>query len=271
MAIFDEIVKGIDASDRAVLDKYPQLKQSVDGIEAQARDFDQRLKSWEQWRASNWDENANATRREVELQAELAAARAGGGGGVDDWDKSTSFADMAKDLEKQGFVRADTVNKTITENLDRLALGFEEVYKRTVGLPFKHAKEFGPDAELDMGAVLDHMRKNNIHDPQKAYEDFVAPKRAEAQKAREAEVAAKHAAEIAEAERRGEMKAAMGSGGRLPTDQSGSGPIMGHLQRTMLEKAKGANSDDPGPGKLGDNVIAHQGYEDLLKSRAGAA
>jgi len=270
MAIFDEIVKGIDAADKAVLDKYPQLKQSVDNVEAQARDYDQRLKSWEQWRASNWDENANATRREVELQAELAAAKAAGGGGVDDWNKG-GFADIVKDIEKQGFVKADVVNKTITDQLDRLALGFEEVYKRTVSLPWKHAKEFGPDAELDMGAVLDHMRKNNIHDPQKAYEDYVAPKRAEAQKAREAEVAAKHAAEIAEAEKRGEMKAAMGSGGRLPTDQSGSGPALGHLQRNILEKAKGANSDDPGPGKLGENVIAQQGYEELLKSRAGAA
>lgn len=265
MAIFDDIVKGIEATDRAVLDKYPQLKQSVDAIESQARELNQKLGAWAQWKAENWNDQTNTTRREAELLAELEVAKAGNGS-----DPLTSFGDITKDLEKQGFAKTETVNKAIQEQLDRLALGFEEVYKRTVTLPFKHAKEFGPDAELDMGAVLDHMRKNNIHDPAKAYDDFVAPKRAELQKQREAEIAAKHAEEIAAAEKRGEMKAAMGTGGRLPTDQTGSGPGLGHLQRTILERAKGANSDDPGPGKLGENVIAQQGYEELLKSRTSA-
>lgn len=273
MSVFDDIISDVPEEDRAVLAKYPQLQTSMQELETQAAAAREAVSQWEGWRSRNWDDTANATRSEVQLreqlsatQAQLAAMNANPGGTMEDFESTLT------ELHKRGFIDKKTLNeslentqKTVKQSLDQMAAGFANVFDKTVPIVLKHKDEFGEI--IAPGEILNYMQKNGLNDPDAAYAQMVAPKR-------EAKLAEQHKADIekakAEAREEARREVAMGSSGRIPTDQSGTNPSLGHLQAKVLEKAR-ADNQGPGPDdvKLGDQVLAQMGVEDLIKARQG--
>jgi hypothetical protein len=274
MAIFDDILSNVPEADRSVLAKYPQIQQSLEDLEAQAAASKEALSAWEGWRTRNWDDTNNATRNEVELRQQLSAtqlklAEAASGSGID-----MNFDDTLKTLHEQGFIDKNALAealkpvataKDVKASLDQMAAGFANIFDKTVPLVLQHKDEF--NEIMAPGKIIEYMSKNGLSDPEAAYAQMVAPRRAE-------KTTEQHKAEIekarAEAKEEARREAAMGTSGRIPTDQSGSNPSLGHLQAKILEKAR-AENQGPGPDdvKLGDQVLAQLGVEDLMKSRQG--
>lgn len=290
MGVFEDILGKAEEADRAVLNKYPDLKKYLNddlpAIQAKFTEADTRLSEWETWKKQNWDKDSGTTKTEkvmAELyraeQARATALEAAQAAGVD-----MTFEEILGNLQQKGFATKQEIDAVVTEktkglfskedgeklgnNLDN-ALQF--VYAKSYNLGRRHEKEFGE--ELDMGEVLKYMGANKIHDPEAAYIQMTATKRTELQRKHAEELEAKHKKEVEDAklagEKEGEKKAAMSA--RVPTDQSGPGGL-GHMQRTQLERAKAGKTDGqtevPANVKLGDNVLSTLGYEELLKSRA---
>lgn len=290
MGAFEDILNKAEEADRAVLNKYPDLKkflnEDLPAIQTKYADVDGRLKKWEDWRTKQWDDESGTTKTEKAMaelyRAEqarataLEAAQAAGG--------EMTFEEILGNLQQKGFATKAEIESVVSEktktlfskedgeklgnNLDS-ALQF--VYAKSYNLGRRHEKEFGE--ELDMGEVLKYMGANKIHDPEAAYTQMTATKRADLQKklATEADEKNKKAIEDAKAAGilEGEKKAAMS--GRVPTDQSGPG--LGHMERARMERAKASKTADgqadvPANVKLGENVLSTLGYEELLKNRA---
>jgi hypothetical protein len=279
MPLFDKLLEQVKDEDKTVLDKYPQLKETVTNLEAAYADADQRLLGWERWKIDNWDDQAQTTKQAVVLQQRVRELEAAG---VSDMTFEEIKAQLQKDgfvatkadLEAaltpklQGFISSDDHQKA----LNNLAAGFEQMYAKSANLPLKHQREF--NEELDMSALFKYMNETKIFDPEEAHSKMVAARRAEAATAAKAAEDAKHAQEILDAEARGaKAKAeelAMSASGS-PTDLGGPAPLMGHLDR--LRMAEG----DPSKGlpetvqkaRLGDMTTAQEAFQEWRKSKLG--
>jgi hypothetical protein len=135
-------------------------------------------------------------------------------------------------------------------------------YRAAASKILPHQQEFKEN--LDPQTLMDFMQKNNINDPDTAYDKMVAGRRQELAATRQKELEAKHAADIEAARKEGaEQKArelAMGPGGVLPTDNTG-----GIVGVTSHMGAPAKISDEVkakiGEAKLGDASLAALGYE----------
>lgn len=76
MAVFDDVLLAAPAEDRAVFDKYPQLKAFIDKSETDLGIVAQFAGQWMNWQEQNWDAEAGMTKAERALRDELAEARA---------------------------------------------------------------------------------------------------------------------------------------------------------------------------------------------------
>ena len=299
MGVFDEILNRADEADRAVLNKYPDLKRyaeehqvfatELNTLRPKFKEADTKLSEWEQWKADNWDQDAGTTKTEKAMaemyRAEAARAAAlEAASGAD-----MTFEEILGNLQQKGFATKADIEQVITEktktlatkedttkvgeNLDR-AMQF--VYAKSYNLGRRHEKEFGE--ELDMAAVLTYMGTNRIADPELAYSQMIAPKREELRKKQGEELAAKHAKDLEDAKlagiTEGQKKTAMSA--RIPTDQQGPGGL-GHLQRAQLDRATAKKSEANGVPevptgvKIGDGVLTTLGWEELLRNREAAS
>jgi hypothetical protein len=76
MGILDDILKAAPAEDHAILDKYPQLKTSVEKLETDLGTYSRFAGEWLNWKDQNWDAAAGMTKVEKALRGELDAANA---------------------------------------------------------------------------------------------------------------------------------------------------------------------------------------------------
>ncbi len=288
MGFFEDILAKAEEADRAILNKYPDLKkylnEDLPAIQTKYKDVDEKLTKWENWRKTQWDDESGTTKSEKAMaelykaeQARATALEAASGAEM-------TFEEILTNLQQKGYATKEDITTALTEkskdffsktdgeklgnNLDS-ALQF--VYAKSYNLGRRHEREFGE--ELDMGAVLKYMGENKIHDPEAAYMQMTASKREELRRKQAEETEAKHKKEVDDAKaagvQEGEKKAAMSA--RVPTDQSGPGPL-GFLQRSQLDRANaGRNKDNvaevPANVKLGDNILSQMGYEEYLKNK----
>jgi len=259
MGIFEEILAKAEDSDRAVLEKYPELKQSMEKLENAAVDY-------AKWYAANWDEEHGMTRGEwaarqqlQELQARLEALEANPGSMSDEHASS-----LLEDARRAGLLSHAEVQKILDERLkqyqeqtNQVLSGMQAFYGQVYGLGFKHKDEFGEP--LDPNELWNYMVRTGVRDPKVAYEQMVAPKRAEIQAKQQEQL-------LKEAEERGAQRArqelAMGGQNALPTDTSGGiigvthMPVpQGEIPQDLQERAKGMNLRDPALASLGVEAL----------------
>ena len=175
-------------------------------------------------------------------------------------------ARITKSLAPEG-----DVYKFVNGGLNGQAKRFEQVYSALTPKVVEHAKKFGGEI-LDPKAVFDHMtemaKNRNVPigsiDPLEAYNDYVAPRVAESDKAATA-------AAIADAEKRGEQKGrteAMKTSGRAqPVDGSGNQGPQGALMRRWEAKRE-ANKDQPLNRKLGSGAATRAGVDEYREKVA---
>lgn len=256
MGYFDEILAKVSSEDRAVLDKYPELKSSMNDLENKLGEVSRYAGSWIDWQNKNWNPELGMTNAEAELRTRLADAEARataagtrGTGGVDD----QAIASLKRDL-------ADTQTKLANneKTLGGINIFYDSIYRHA----FAHKDEFGES--LDNRQLLKYMQDNGINDPDVAYDKWVAPRRAEIATKRSQEADARHQEELKAAEQRGYEKraqeAAMGPGGMLPTDSSGG--ITGISAR--LDNAPKISDEVKAriqEARPGDGSLAQLGYE----------
>jgi hypothetical protein len=79
LSVLDDILKTAPAEDQIVLDKYPQLRASMERLENDLKTlapFAQYGMDMQDWRQQNWDEESNMTKAEKALTEELATVHA---------------------------------------------------------------------------------------------------------------------------------------------------------------------------------------------------
>lgn len=255
MGVFDNIISQVAAEDRAILDKYPALRTSIENLETNFVEAARNNAEWQNWQAVNWDPQAGMTKEERRLRGEVAAANA-----------RLEAAEASAGTSSNDIValRAEVDRKVAEVQRQSMASieGMNHFYQAASKRLLPHQREFGTD--LDPQQLLAFMQQNKIADPDAAYDKMVATARAELATKRETEREAKVAADIAAAEQRGREAAArelaMGPGGMMPTD--GTGGIAGVTGRM---DAAPKMSDDlkarVDTARLGDGSLAALGYE----------
>lgn len=291
MGAFDEILEAVPEEDREGFnEKYPHIRESVEALETQQGQLQEEVDKWSTWRKDYWDEEAQATKHELNLRnlvsekdRQLEELRRGAETEMtleetakfmkEQWDQLQDGV-ATKEYVDNKVQDAGTVDKEyVTNEANRIAVGNEVLFAKVSPLLFSHKDEFGE--VLDVQGLFNHMRENQVFDPEDAYNKMVAERR---QKLSEERTAAEEEAQkkaLEEAEQRGfekaRQEAAMRPGGQIPTDQQGPAPNLGHLQKSKLEHAKTGDGegDQPAPKNvdLGAGQLAHLGYEELVKSR----
>lgn len=279
MSIFDNIIKDIPQEERAILEKYPQLKNTIE-------DLERKTAAWNAWAEENWDREANATKAEVALKAQLEAEieranqleqQIGAG------DEMT-FDQILAGLKNQGFVTKAEIDSAIAPHvksakeealtaLNRTAVGQQFIYAKVTPLAIRHPQEFGED--LDIEAFFKHMEKtNSFGNPQAAYDSFVAEKRESKRRKEQEELMKKHQEELEAARREAEelgRKKALEERGMsvLPGDQRGQSEGLGPLQKKILDAAKQEDGSYkiPEGTRLGDDTISQIGAQMYLEGK----
>jgi len=273
VSFFDDFLKTVPAADQEVLNRYPGLKTSTEQME---RDIQilaphaQKAIEWDKWSSGytdeygqrhpgNWDAQANMTVAERDLRAELAAAQARLNSGTG---TRTDAADVVA-LRKELDAKVADIQKNAEKVLNDKVNGMNFFYEAVTRHAFDHQKEFREN--LDPGKFREFIVKNNILDPDMAYDKMVADRRAEIAKTRATEQEAANKKALEEAEKRGYEKAAqeraMGPSGMSPTDQTGGiAGITAHVGSKAPtisdeEKAIIANA------KLESGELARLGYK----------
>jgi uncharacterized protein (DUF3084 family) len=260
---FDEILKTASAEDQAVLNKYPQLKASMEQLEgdvAKLTPYAQYGAQWRDWERQNWDAEAGMTKREKELADELAAAQerltsaqTSGSG--------ASAGEIAA-LKKEFETKLNEVNA----NAQRSMEGMNYFYGRAVTKLLPHQQEFGE--AFDPKVLYEFMQKSGINDPDLAYDRMVAGRRGEIAATKQKELEAKHVADLEAARQEGYNKraqeVAMGSGGMLPTDSTGGiAGVTAFMSKpaTISDEVKAKAAE----AKLGDGSLAAMGLQMLQR------
>ncbi len=284
MALFDEILAKVNAEDKAVLEKYPDIAATVTALEKEYQEANAALTQWEEWRANNWDDEAKTTKAHVMDYQKLVAAEqrirqleAAGETGMT-WEQIKEQAQkegvfLTKE-QAEAVARArleEFVEKVHKPALNNVVGAVETIFAGIYPLGFKHQQEFGE--VLDPSAVLKYMNEHKIYQPEKAYEEMVSARRAEKAAEAQKELEKKHQEELEAARReerekvRQEMAMAATSS---PTDLGGVTRAMGHLERARMAegaKDKETPAGPPPDAKLGDGVIAQLGYRKFLSKQ----
>ena len=255
MGFFDEFLSSrVAAEDRAIFDKYPELRSSTEKMEQDLGTVSKYAGQWVDWQGQNWDAEAGMTKAEKTLRDELTAANVKLQAGV----RSGADAGTVDALRKEFETKLAESQKQSLNAIE----GMNMFYRATASRMLPHQQEFKEN--LDPQALMTFMQANKINDPDIAYDKMVAGKRQElaAQAAKDLEE--KHAADIAAAEQRGRDKAAqevaMGPNGMLPDDRTGG--IAGITARIdqpakVSDEVKAKVTD----AKLGDGSLAELGYK----------
>lgn len=258
MSIWDEMIKAVPVEDRTALDRYPQLKASMDQLEVASAQLAANKQQWDKWVSENWDPTTNTTRREAALLNELATVNAKVVELESAPNRSGADADELAKLRKEV---EDRVKSLETGSLAAIE-GMNRYYRAAATRVLPHFQEFKENFDPDK--LLTYMRENRLNDPDTAYDRMVAPRRAELAAQHQKDLDEKHQKEIEAAREEGYQKKAqeiaMGPQGVLPTDQTGG--IAGITSR-MEPPAK--ISDDVktrlSEAKLGDGSLAQVGLE----------
>jgi hypothetical protein len=258
MGIFDELLAKVDENDRAVIEKYPSLKESMEKLEKAALDY-------AAWYRDNWDEQHGMTKSEWEARQELEAARLRLQelqANPQDF-SAPEASEILEQARKAGMVTQAEVQRLLDERLraiqqqnDQILAGMQNFYSQVYTLGFQHKDEFGQP--LDPSELYQFMVKTGLRDAKLAYEQMVAPKRAEL-------AAKKHEEELRAAEQRGMEKArqelAMATPG-LPTDNTGGiigvthpGVSKAEIPQELAEKTKGLSLTDPELARIGVDAL----------------
>jgi hypothetical protein len=259
MGFFDTILAKVDAADRTVLDKYPELTAAMTQMEANHGKMLEYTNNWLDWQKKYWDPEANSTVAEKELRAELAAAQARLTTSLANPQSSaTDIAALRKELQ-------DSV-KAVGEKSEQSIRGMHNFYQTAAGRILSHKEEFGE--QFNPQTLIDYMTSTNTQDPSIAYDKMVADKRAVNSTRQATETAAKHAADIEAARAEGRKLEAqertMGPNGMMPTDSTGGiAGITAHVGQPAkigdTAKAEIANA------KLGSGDLAKLGYKAYLQ------
>jgi hypothetical protein len=241
------------------------------------------VKRWDDWRKQNWDDDQAATKQQLETLRQLEEAQARVAELESTQGAEVTLDEIKKNMDKiladGKYVRRQDLDteiipklpyaqkEDVDKRIDQLSLGMEHVYANTAHYPLLHQQEFGEPMKL--ADLFKYMNDNKVSDFQAGYDMMVREKREKIQ----SEKAKK---QLEEAEQRGYVKGkqerTMGADGRMPVDNLGSAPEMGHLQRRKLEaaKAKDPNAAPPLPeAPLGSGVLAEAAYQAWLKSQQG--
>jgi hypothetical protein len=256
MSFFDDLLKRVTTEDQTILNKYPELKTSVEQLEQERNQAARYAGEWTNWQQQNWDATNGMTKAEVALRNELASAQsrleaaAAAGSGATDQDVSA--------LRKEFETKIAEVNRQSLAAID----GMNNFYSVVAPKVIAHQKEFGE--VFNPNSLLAYIQQTHISDPELAYEKMVSGRRAEiaAQAAKDLE--AKHAADIEAARQEGYAKRAqelaMGPNGVMPTDSTGG--IAGVTAR-IDQPAKISDEAQAkiAGAKSGDGSLAQLGYE----------
>jgi hypothetical protein len=277
---FEELLASLpEEGDRQAMtglaEKYPVLRESVllrsdysrsmDELKAEKQrlqaeaDYAAQMKAW---REANWVDNAygdgvGALKRELEKDAqiaELAQAKTELEARIQVGDEVT-FNDLNTHLDKfaqdKKFVSQETLQSEIDkrasgvkQTVDQQLAGFAHIALKAPRLAVRHFQKF--NEELDTDGLVDFASKNGFTDLDAAYNAQISDR------VREAE-ATKHAAELAEAEKRGRELAAKEmaekSPARMPDDTDGP-----EMSGTFFQRINGARNKeeeaDPPLGRI---------------------
>lgn len=267
----------------AITAKYPDLDshiadaQEVQLVSGKLADTENRLKAWtdpkDGWLAKAWDPEHQMTKaqwaaeqRAAQAEAKVAEMAATGGFSGEG---TMTFDEIDAHLKTQGYVKAGDVAKAddlkaFGTKLDTQGANYEYLYTRTAHLPMRAAKEFGDVDGKFLPGVFQVMLADPtgelLKDPDKAYDQYVAPMRLENERKKlEADRAAL-------ATERTEMEAKRNQV-PSPTDTEGAGSVAPYQMR---EDHPGDNAIDKmngeakfGSGQLSRNLAAAYKAGDL--------
>lgn len=238
MSVFEDLIKGIPAEDRAILDKHPDLKNTMEALEEGGSRY-------ATWYANNWDREHDMTKSEFAARQELEELRQKLEAAPPNPVNEFNQADIQKILDERLTKQSEEFNRTLS--------GMDRFYSTALPLVSQHKDEFGKP--LNPRELLDYMGKNGIQDPNLAYDRMVAADRAAIAETRQKELVAKHQEELAAARKEGEDKVrqelAMGVGGMLPTDDSGGIVGVTHIApsgtipKDLIDQTAGMKLNDP--------------------------
>jgi len=272
MPTWDDLIAQVNEADRAILAKYPKVKEKIQELEGKYQHADEYVSRWEEWKKAEWDDDlkmpkaaaAELRAREARI-AELEATQ----GTEMDWDQIQTK--LNEDLSKRGLVSRDDLKDPAKlrelglarqDSIDNVAGGMQAVYAKTAPLIIQHDKEFGEPIDMEkfmsfMGSPAGPKDEKGLFDFKKGYDQFVGEKRA----AKQAEARTVELAEARKDEREKTLKELnMGQNGRMPTDQKGSNPDMSWYQKLKMSKLK---NDKEGMPKLADGLLGTGASGDL--------
>jgi hypothetical protein len=238
MSVFDTLIKGVPAEDRAVLDKYPDLMNTMNALEEGGAKYST-------WYANNWDREHDMTKSEYAARQEAEELRLKLEAAPPNPVNEIATTDIQKMIDDRLKAQAEEFNRTIS--------GMDNFYSAAHKLGFAHKDEFGKP--LDDRKLLEFMGKNHIQDPTLAYERMVAADRATIAATKQQELEAQHLKDVQEAEERGanrvRQEVTMGVGGMLPTDDAGGIVGVTHIApsgtvpKDLLDQTAGMKLTDP--------------------------
>lgn len=203
---FDDVlvhVNGIAEEDKAALlalaQKYPDLDKAVAprpalaALETKYTQANGLLSEWEGWKKNYWDSEHKMTKAQwdaeqklAQTQARVAMMEAGGYTGGEEVD----FAKVDEYLKSNGYVKADAIKDLakqadVEAKLNMHGANMEHIFVNTANLPLRYQQEFGK-AEFDMNGfirfALADPTGGRVNDMNKAFDEFVAPKRLEVER-----------------------------------------------------------------------------------------
>jgi len=222
------------------------------------------LAEWRNWRRDHWDPEERATKRELRTRAEVQAlkeenARLQGQvlleGEEMNFDQLEKWSDEF--AVKRGYVTKTDIDKKEQELKEFVAGGQNWLARAATHVPYlnqKHDKEFGEPFDPDT-FLTDAVNKGRFNDLKEYYEEWVAPKRSEKQKAVSSKEVEEAKAEADKQRKRADEAESRANGVSTPTD--GEGSSMAPFQRQYLgldKKPEGSSGAPEVP--LGEGAIA---------------
>ena len=275
------------------LTRYVELGQQVETFEPEIHEMYgdaagldaplQEAKKWRIWKDSHWkDWQSLHSQTEADLEAaRQTIARMEALGDTDM--TSDEIAKIVNDvLTARGVVDKDGLQKELTDLLEKkvqpavfsaantLTTRFEDVFDKLQVRSDTHRQKFGET--LKPREVFEYMKKNNISDPDDAYDKMYAGKFREAEqkeidaklaKAKEEGIAEGRSAAIKEVTERA-------PGGGSIVDGGGGGRRMGPLEKKRMERMtgkEGEQADVP----LGKGIYRQAAAEYRQKEMSGTA
>lgn len=146
MSVIDDILQCIEAEDQRLFDKYPQIKATIEKLEANLQVLAGYADEWTDWRNQNWDAEAGMTRAERQLRELLAA----------------SHARLAQCLEQE-FAPAQGKSEHNSSGAKRTLLERAEEGDPEAQYHLGYHYGFGPDEVRDYGLAIEWWTKSAEH------------------------------------------------------------------------------------------------------------